>query len=394
MPKILCLTSHDLDGPDYGAALRSRHVFRLLEKFGRVRVVLAGDKKFWGDQLKPACGGFELAGAIHFQPAPRHSFAEILRRETNARFLKTHPFQIRDSDREWLQKQMAEYDLVWIHGLHIANASGLWRWPKSVLDIDDIQSAYHRSRRAQAKSPLEKLLCRRLVFLWRRREKKLAERFDAVCVCSEPDRQWLGGGEKIFTVPNGFDAPEKNPARQPAVPQRLGFVGKFDYAPNREGVRWFAEKVWPLILQKMPAAKLRLAGAGTDCADWRAHRNVEALGWVADGAAEMATWALAIVPVFTGGGTRIKIAEAFSRQCPVVSTTPGAHGYDVANDRELLLADTPEAFAEKCLKILAEPATGRRLAENGWRKFNDHWTWARQADKIARVVETVLQKKS
>ena len=393
MPKILCLTSHDLDGPDYGAALRCRQLFRLLEKFGEVSVVLTGQKIFWREPLPPLCGGFKLAGAVPFLPTPRRTPVEHLRAEMDPRFLNSHQCQASVGDGAWLKAMMAQHDLVWLHGLPNANGCGLWHWPRTVLDIDDIPSAYYASLLAQAGGVGEKLRWRRQIWLWRRREKKLAERFAAICVCSEPDRRWLGGAENIFTVPNGFTAPEQIPVRQPAIPPRLGFVGKYDYAPNREGVRWFVEKVWPLILQKMPATKLRLAGAGTETENWSAHRNVEALGWVADGAAEMATWALSIVPVLTGGGTRIKIAEAFSRQCPLVSTSLGAHGYDVADGCELLLADTPEMFAAKCLQILAQPETGQKLAEAGWRKFNEQWTWERQADKIARVVETVLQKK-
>ena len=64
--------------------------------------------------------------------------------------------------------------------------------------------------------------------------------------------------------------------------------------------------------------------------------DVDALGYVADAASEMATWSAMIIPVRLGGGTRVKIADAFSRKCPVVSTRLGAYGYDVQTGRELI----------------------------------------------------------
>jgi glycosyltransferase involved in cell wall biosynthesis len=384
-PKILYLTAHDFDGPEYGAALRSRHLCQLLARHGEVRVVLAGENKVSATGKK-SIGGFELARTIQFRPAPSRSIAGRLRNEFDPRWMQTHPFTAAAADREWLAAEVPQHDLVWIYSLPIANAFGCWRWPRSVLDIDDIPSGYYRSLLSRARGVKEKLRWQRQIFQWRRREKLLDERFDAISVCSEPDRKFLGSAENIFTIPNGFAAPEKNPERRLATPPRLGFVGKLDYEPNHEGVHWFVKNVWPLILEKIPAATLRLVGTGTDKENWPAKKNIEPLGFVADGAGEMATWSLSIVPVLTGGGTRIKIAEAFSRRCPVVATPLGAYGYEVADGRELLLAETPAAFAERCLKILNDATLGAALAENAWQKFLRHWTWEAQADRVTAAV--------
>jgi glycosyltransferase involved in cell wall biosynthesis len=389
VPRILCLTSHDLDGPEYGAAMRCRNLFRLLGRFGQVRVVLVCDRKFWSDPLPPTSGGFELAGAIHLRPAPRSTLGEALRREFDSRFLRTHSLQIDARDRQWLQEQIEAHDLVWVHGVLVANGCDLWRWPKSVLDIDDVPSTFFRSLLAQARTPLEKLRWHRVIFLWRRRESRLAERFNIVCVCSERDRQALGGARNYFTVPNGFSVPKAPPLRRISSPPRLGFIGKFDYEPNRQGVMWFVQEVWPMILKEIPQAQLRLVGEHTERERWRGN-NIQALGWLADSAQEMSSWSLSIVPVLTGGGTRIKIAEAFSRKCPVVATTLGAYGYDVADGRELFLADSPRAFAEKCLRILLDTTQASRLAECGWQKFNECLTWDKQTDNVGGIVSTIL----
>ena len=392
-PKILCLTSHNLDAPEYGALIRARNIFRVLAKTGDVRIVLAGPSEPFTRNGASSIGGFELLDVMPFQPAKKFSPAELVRYEFDARFLNTHRLEVSGRNRERMRELIAGHDLVWIQGLRIANSFGIFRWPHSVLDVDDIPSAFCRTDLAQAKSLGEKFRYHRRVARWRRRERKLPERFDALCVCSEPDRRQLGGSNKNFVVPNGFTAPKNAPRRNPAAPQRIGFIGTLQYSPNSDGIRWFIESVWPLILGRMPDARLRLAGAGSEQEIWRRSLNVDGLGWLSDVEGEMATWSLAIVPLFVGGGTRIKIAEAFSRKCPVVSTKLGAYGYDVSDGRELLLADAPEEFAAKCLRILAQPDQARVMAENAWQKFLASWTWDSINEPLAKIVEQVLQKK-
>jgi glycosyltransferase involved in cell wall biosynthesis len=387
--KILCLTSSDPAGRDDGGVIRVRNIFRLLSRLGQVRLVLASDFQAETVKTSPAHGGFELVDAVRFQPAG-WSFIDHLRNEFDGRFIKTNRSEARASDRERLDQLIAAHDLVWVHNLQLANRYALWRWPHSVLDIDDIPSSQYLTALTQAKSFGEKFRFRRQIRLWRKREQLLLQRFDAVCVCSEPDRRMLGGSGRIFVLPNAFAAPEKTPVRNPVQPPRLGFVGNFNHLPNVHGMQWLVEKVWPLILKKMPSARLRVIGKGGENQKWSRTAGIDILGWVDDTQNEMTSWSLAVVPIFIGGGTRVKIAEAFSRKCPLVSTSLGAYGYEVTDGYEILLADSPENFAEKCLRILDRPSVGETLAENAWRKFNEKWTWEAQAGKVAQIVEKVL----
>jgi len=385
-PKILCLTSHSPEGPAYGARLRARNIFRLLGQFGEVSVVLAGP---YGtvDSGASGAGPLEPMDVFEFEPWKRSGLGQRVRGELDPRFLNTHGVRISGENRRKLQALIEEHDIVWVHGLRIANACGLWRWPRSILDIDDVPSGFHASACARAAGIADKLREWRQATLWRRRERLLLQRFDAVAVCSEQDLRHLGGSERIVVVPNGHDAPDKAVVRAPALPPRIGFVGTLEYAPNAQGLRWFLEKAWPLIRQSAPGVTLRLVGKDSDNAAWRAYENVAGLGWVADADAEMATWSLAIVPLFVGGGTRIKIATAFSQQCPVVATELGAFGYSVVNGRELLLANTPADFANACVRLLQDRRLADQLAETAWKTWLANWTW----DAIAPKVKSLLQ---
>lgn len=391
MAKILCLTAHDLDGPDYGAALRGRHILELLERDGHVvHIVLASDYEPLIRKTGTTLGGFKLAGKVLFRATANRSLGSRFQHEYDPKFLDLHWCQATAQDRQWLQETAEQYDLVWIFGLPMANNFGIWRWPGSVLDVDDIPSGFYRTQMTSVRGIYKKLLALRQMVLWHRQENRIQERFDAICVCSEPDRRKLGRLEKSFVLPNGFARPPHPPRRQPAMPPQIGFVGTFKYEPNCAGMRWFIADVWPLILKAMPLARLRLAGDSSDSPAWQNLPNVDALGWVADMESEMAQWSLSVVPVFVGGGTRIKIAEAFSRQCPVVATSIGAYGYEVTDGCELLLADTAETFARQCLRILHHPAEGQVLAENAWHKFLENWTWEAQGRRVSAIVGNVL----
>jgi glycosyltransferase involved in cell wall biosynthesis len=388
MKKILLFTSHDLNARDYGSVLRVRNIAHILSRHGEVRVVLGSR---FADVLQNANisqAGFELVERIKFWP-DWYSFPGRIRACLRPDFLEMENYRATPEDSERLRGVLADYDLVWVHGLETANAFGIWRWPSSVLDVDDIPSSVYRLRLSQANSLLESCHNWHQMLLWRRGEKRLRRRFDAVCVCSDLDREKLGR-EKVFVLPNGFELPSKTPARRPATPPQIGFVGTFVYWANCEAVKWFIEKAWPLILKRFPGARLRLAGERGE--NLFKGPNVETLGWVQNMEAEMANWSLTIVPVLAGGGTRIKILEAFSRKCPVVSTSVGCYGHDVQNGRELLVADKPEDFAASCVRILENPAQGSSLAENAWTHFLKSWTWESQSGRVAEIISTVCGK--
>jgi glycosyltransferase involved in cell wall biosynthesis len=391
MKKILCLTSHDLNAPDYGAVLRVRNIFKMLSQHGELHVVVASHQRDMLENVRSPQAGFQLRDKVHF-PATHRSTARRLRDKLSRKFLNISGHQATPHDCERLQKMLPEYDLVWVHGLEVANGFNIWRWPKTVLDIDDIPSSLHHQRLSQAATLSGKYWECRQMILWRRNEKYLSERFDAICVCSEPDREKLNHSEKTVVLPNGFDSKQRKTDRNPTMRPQIGFVGTFKYPSNRDGVRWFIKNVWPSVLLEFPQARLRLAGeAGKD---FFGGQNIDVLGWVADMDHETANWSLAIVPVFTGGGTRIKILEAFSRKCPVISTSLGAYGHKVKNGHELMIADTSKDFAENCIRILANPSEGTRLAENAWNKFNESCKWDSQSECISEIVSKICGKEA
>jgi glycosyltransferase involved in cell wall biosynthesis len=259
-----------------------------------------------------------------------------------------------------------------------------------VLDIDDIQSQVHAGKIKQAAGLAERLRAAHQQFVWRRREKVLMQRFGTVCVCSEADRAYLGGGDRIHPIPNGFESPRTTPSHAPLSPPRIGFIGTLNYEPNVDGLKWFIRKVWPVIKSRQSDARLRLVGMGTDAGIAGEGADIDGLGFVDDVAAEVSGWTTSIVPINVGGGTRIKIAEAFSRKCPVVSTRLGAYGYSLESGRDLMLADSPGEMADACLRLINDPKLAEDMAERSWRRFQSEWSWEAIAPRVIDAVEASL----
>jgi glycosyltransferase involved in cell wall biosynthesis len=98
-----------------------------------------------------------------------------------------------------------------------------------------------------------------------------------------------------------------------------------------------------------------------------------------------------VVPIRMGAGTRVKIVHGFSRKCPIVSTSLGAHGYDVADGRELYLADSPEQFSSACIKAVREPKQAAEMADRAWREFLEKWTWEAVRPRVWAAAEDCLR---
>jgi len=92
-----------------------------------------------------------------------------------------------------------------------------------------------------------------------------------------------------------------------------------------------------------------------------------------------------------GAGTRVKVADGFSRKCPIVSTHLGAFGYDVRSGRELLLADKPDDFATACVSLIRDPTGASAMADRAYAAFLQNWTWDAIAPRVWAAAEDALR---
>jgi glycosyltransferase involved in cell wall biosynthesis len=145
----------------------------------------------------------------------------------------------------------------------------------------------------------------------------------------------------------------------------LIFTGSFSYSPNFEAMIWFVNQVYPLIQAQAPEVRLMITGDQSDRV-LPLVKNVTLTGLVDDVRPLIARSWVSLVPILTGGGTRLKILEAMALHVPVVSTEKGAEGLDVKDGQHLLIANTPESFAEAVLCLVKDHHLRRRLVDSAY----------------------------
>jgi len=266
---------------------------------------------------------------------------------------------------------------------------------RTVLTMHNVESL-----RFARELSAETSVTRRLALTWDRRfagdwEQRTVTAVDAVAVVSGAERRWVeqvAPGALITVAPNGVDTDHFRPVASPRN-RSLVFTGAMDYPPNVDAVLWFCREVWPIVRRRDPALRLEVVGRTPD-ARVRAlngEAGVRVTGEVSDVRIHLAQSSVVVVPLRAGAGTRLKILEAMAMGCPVVSTTLGAEGLDVEDGSDILLADTPAAFAGAIESLLRSPATASRLGDAGRRLAVGRYDWQHCLRPLEILYERLLE---
>ena len=164
-------------------------------------------------------------------------------------------------------------------------------------------------------------------------------------------------------VPNVVDVAAITPVSPSAGQRRAVFVANFAYEPNRNGLRFLLDDVFPLVWRELPDARLALVGGGLDRPASEDAR-VETLGFVADLAHDAYAHAsCALAPLLQGGGTPLKLIEALAYGLPVIATPRAVAGLEVRDGEHCLVAEGSGEFAAAIVTVLR----GDGPPELGWR---------------------------
>ncbi|MGD0200388.1 MAG: glycosyltransferase family 4 protein [Bryobacteraceae bacterium] len=260
------------------------------------------------------------------------------------------------------------------------------RAEECVLDLHNIESALFERYAATEPWPLS-LAFRRFARANRRLERQWLPRFSRVLVASEDDRGralGLAPQASVAVYPNAI--PE---APRPAVPEEnvIVFSGNLEYQPNMSAVRFFAKRIWPALEARHPGLVWRIVGKNPHgVAKYVAGRpRIELIGPVDDAIGALGAARVVVVPLLAGGGTRLKILEAWAAGRAVVSTTVGAEGLPARDGEHLLIADTAETFAAAVSRLLDSPAERARLGAAGRALCEERLTWPRAWEALANL---------
>jgi glycosyltransferase involved in cell wall biosynthesis len=167
---------------------------------------------------------------------------------------------------------------------------------------------------------------------------------------------------RLRYAPNVVDVAAIVPVRPAVEERRALFVASFAYEPNRRGLHFLLEEVFPRVWAELPDARLTLVGTGLHESP-SSDPRVEVRGFVEDLRSAYADASCVVVPLLQGGGTPLKLIEALAYGLPVIATARAAAGLELRDGEHCLIAEDGEAFAAALLSVLRDGAS--ELAQRG-----------------------------
>jgi len=411
--RILFLTPQLPYPPQQGTAIRN---FNLLAHIARHYTVDLVTFLQPDDELSPDSPLHQLCQSIVTVPSPQRSLYQRLR-TTLTSPLPDMALRL-ESPQMW--RRLGEllstraYDVIQTEGIEMA-AYGLAvagvrltpgastiesQRPRPRVVFDDHNAEYVLQQRA-FQTDLRRLrrwaAAAYSLIQWqklRRYERSVCQNADAVAAVSDVDAaalKRLVPGLQPVVIPNGVDLSLYAPDRvQPLDlgPSALVFTGKMDFRPNVDAVQWFVP-ILARVREVVPEARFFVVGQKPHARLFplRSHPAVEITGWVPDTRPYIAGAAVYVIPLRVGGGTRLKVLEAMALGRAIVSTRLGVEGFDVADGRELRMADTPEDFAQVVIELLHDKEQRDRLGAAARAFVESRYGWEQIVPAMERLYD-------
>jgi glycosyltransferase involved in cell wall biosynthesis len=247
---------------------------------------------------------------------------------------------------------------------------------RTVLDLYDVESVLH-ARCAAVESRATATAHRVFQRASQELERFWLPRFSLVLATSQIDvdlARAIAPQARFAIYPNSLPPTVLPPAGDE---EAIVFSGNMEYHPNVTAVRFFRVEVWPRLRERWPKLVWRLVGKNPGAVEryTAGDPRIEVTGPVEDAVCEIARSRVAVVPLLTGSGTRLKILEAWAAGLPVVSTTIGAEGLPVQDGETALLADGAEAFADAVTRLLTCTDLRHRIGNAGRLLLEKEFTW-------------------
>lgn len=259
-----------------------------------------------------------------------------------------------------------------------------------VFDTHNVETAL-RTDIAPASQGRPSATARLASYRLRRRERDLGRAADEIWMCSEDDaaewRRIHGDGTRLRVVPNTVPLPSP-PSGSSRNRSRIVLTGTFSYRPNADAAVALARDILPLVRRSVPDADLEIVGRQPSADVLALHapdEGVNVIGPVPDVRPHLDAAGVLVVPLRSGGGTRLKILEAMAAGLPVVTTPKGAEGIDLVDGEDALLASTTGELASACIALMRDPSAADRIGAAGRRLVERRYSSAALDDVVAEA---------
>jgi glycosyltransferase involved in cell wall biosynthesis len=391
--------------PDYGQAIRSFHVLRLLARAFDV-TALCFYRRTPLRFFQPEGGAMEqelaqrlaalrqLADVEAFPIPQEHSIWRLawdhLRSVSLNQVYTTFALDSPTMRRRIVHLlQTRRFDVIHMDSITLSGYLPLLGDVPVVCVHHNVESLLLQRRARAERSPWRRAYLLHQAHLMEQEVRRRCGRCHLNIVVSEADRTELlriVPEANCTVVPNGVDIE----AFQPSVGREEGivFVGGINWFPNRDALQYFCDAILPKVRAAGEPTPVRWVGGGASDEVRRQCRDrygVELTGYVPDVRPYVRDAACYVVPLRVGGGTRLKILDAWAMGKAVVSTSVGCEGLAAEDGRNILIRDDPDGFAHAVSAVLRDGALRRRLGVEGRRTVERHYSWEGIGESMLRL---------
>jgi glycosyltransferase involved in cell wall biosynthesis len=284
-------------------------------------------------------------------------------------------------------------DLIHVDSLDLARYLPLCRGIPVACTHQNVESVLLQRRAEVERAEWRRAYVRQQARLQEDAEHYWCERIALNVTVSDRDRDALvriAPRARVVTVPNGVDIDEFRPSRQAGA--GAAFVGGLHWFPNLDALEFFCRDILPHIRAAVPGVPIRWIGAAT-ATERRRYRDafdVDVTGYVDDVRPCMQDAACHIVPLRVGGGTRLKILNAWAMGKPVVTTSIGCEGLAAVDADNALVRDDPKQFAAAVVSVLRDGSLARRLGERGRETVERLYSWDTVGRQLTKAYLDVM----
>jgi len=388
--KVLILSTWFPYPQNQGSKIRAYHLIRALARDHELALISFEDQPIQDEWLEHISRFCQLIKILPEKPFIYPKIKKLIG------FLSPYPatvFAGYNKNMESLVLQTAQEwkpDIVFAFTFVTAPYALKLNGVKRIVDIDNLLAVMLKEDIQFAKNLFQKF--RRLLAFKKMSnyEDKVYLPFDRCLVVSKLDIQRVQNYTKIqanqlIKVPNGVDLDVNHPSSLAKVEDQLIYNGALTYFPNFDAMNYFMNEIFPIILRSKPNVKVIITGKteGVNISIFPFKEHIKFTGYVDDIRPLVSSSQICVVPLRQGAGTRLKILEAMALGTAVVSTSKGAEGLEVMDQDNVILANTPEAFANAVIFLLNNPKARSNLEQNALEIVRNEYDWEKIENKFA-----------
>lgn len=271
-----------------------------------------------------------------------------------------------------------DYDAVYIHLFRLLDYIEEIT-PYKIVDLTDaVSKEYERS--IKYRNGLDKLIYKIETPRIKRAEEKMMDQADLCWAISEADKENLlkiNDGANIDVIPNGISRKMFFPLNKTYNPYRIIFVGHMSVAHNIKAVHYFSHHIFPLVRKEIPEAEFYIVGKEPTPEVQRLNslENVYVKGFVEDLNQTLNESVALIAPLLFSAGVQNKILEAMAAKVPVVTSKLGNEGLGAIENKEILVAETEQKFAQQLIILMRNKDYREEIATGGYQFVLRNFKW-------------------